>query len=442
MSEPLTPDLLTEAHQASWDERGARIGARYEVSPCPYSAAELESLRDNGFRVGYLPAELATQRARHHLAEIFPGMHSYALGADNVVTNVDDPYGWFDYEAGLDCPYCDTTEAELMARIAAEGRVLLTLNQYIVASQDSRVRTGHVLDERGYWIRSHSRVDGRIASARFDGSAEAPGGPAYRDPVEGSLLVGYDLGADDHGPTHGARTTAARGRRVLSDPPPPRTALGPTPEHAGLPDGLDLDREWQRLTALYVTFGYHTELGLSAEEYLRSLPRLLPQPAAYRGRFDIPLVIETRIPWARQAALAGVRFVARTSDYAPVDDRSRMPEILYSAWYTVWGRRFPEPVSPADARAGLGDGEIGGNVVELVAMAAAHPEISRGGRFFDAIGYQLPYLEAKEDLTYVQELRTPCTYYWRGAPEIGANIHPRAFSLFRPLARGGKVGTA
>lgn len=435
-----TPAAVTALHQALWDERTEGSGTRYIVSPCPYGTTELEALEGGGYRLGYLPPDLATQQGRHGLAVLFPRMASYALHTDNVVTNDANPVGWFEYEADIDCPYCGTTEARLLERVAAAGRTLLTLNQYIVASQDSRRLTGHYLDEGGFWVRTCSRLDGRIATARFDGSAEAPGGAAYRDPVQGSLLVGYDLDAGDHGPTHGARTTSLRHRVLLENAPPPRTALAPVAP-AGLAD-LDPEAERRRLAALFVARGFPAELGLTAEEYVRGLPAMASRPASYAGRLDIPLLVETRIPWTRQAALFGIRYVPRAADYAPVDDRSRMPAAPYSGWFSLWGRRFPHSISPADARAALAADEVGANLCELVTMTAAHPGISSSGRFLDAIGYQLPYLEDKPDITYAQSLRTPGMYHWRGAPEVGANIHPRAFSIFRPLVRGTAITVA
>ncbi|WP_344418104.1 hypothetical protein [Pseudonocardia ailaonensis] len=428
---------MTGLQQALWDERTEGSGVRYVVPLCPFEAVELAELAARGERLGYLPPDLATQQGRHGLANLFPGMASYALHIDNVVTNDDNPAGWFSYEADIDCPFGDTTEAELMTQVAAADRVLLTLNQYVVASQDSRRLTGHYLDERGFWVRTGSRVDGRVATARFDGSAEAPGGAAYRDPVEGSLLVGYDLGAGDHGPTHGARTATRRHRVLVENAPLSRTALAPF-SLARLTD-LDPEAERQRLVALLVARGYPAALGMSAEEYVRGLPTFAARPQSYRGRLDVPLLVETRIPWTRQADLCGIRFVPRAGDYAPVDERSRMPATPYSGWFSLWGGRFPDPISPADARAGLAEDEVGANLCELVAMTAAHPGISGSGRFLDAIGYQLPYLEDKPDITYAQSLRTPGMYHWRGAPEVGANIHPRAFSIFRPLVRGTAV---
>src|SRR4051812_48200991 len=130
-----------------WRRRGDLLGCELMVTACPYTADEIATLHALGCRVGFLPPELSTQSARHLLGHLFPNMSSFSLHPDNVVTNDANPSGWFDYDAGLSCPYLETNEQQLQAAIAADDRELLTLNQYIVASQDSRLFTGRYLDD-------------------------------------------------------------------------------------------------------------------------------------------------------------------------------------------------------------------------------------------------------------------------------------------------------
>ena len=56
-----------------------------------------------------------------------------------------------------------------------------------------------------------------------------------------------------------------------------------------------------------------------------------------------------------------------------------------------------------------------------------------------AIGWVRPTTVTRGLHNHVDEQRFPCSYYWRGKPEIGANLHPTSFSIFRPLVRGGLV---
>ena len=155
-SNPHTPELVTKVYQTIWQARGELIGAVYgvEMTPCPYTQEELKDLEQQRKRVGYLPLQLASQENRHILGKIFPKMGSYSIERNNLVTNDGNPSGWFDYEAGIDAPYLDTDEQQLTERIAEDKRKLLSLNQYIIASQDSKLLTGQYLDEGRTWTRS------------------------------------------------------------------------------------------------------------------------------------------------------------------------------------------------------------------------------------------------------------------------------------------------
>lgn len=193
-----TPELVTQTHQAIWQARGETVGVTYEVTPCPYTREKLADLEANGKRVGYLPAELATQQTRHKLGEIFPRMQSYRVQKGNSVANDKDPSGWFDYEAAIDAPYLDTKEGELMNRIKKDGRVILSLNQYIVAGQDSKLFTGQYPDEaRRTWVRVGSRDKGSILlEAGFQSN--------------GRLDVSLPVRADARSPVLGGRSSGVK----------------------------------------------------------------------------------------------------------------------------------------------------------------------------------------------------------------------------------------
>ena len=189
---PHTPELVTQTHQAIWQTRGT-VEASYDVTPCPYTQEEIAELEANGKRLGFLPPELATQQSRHILGEMFTKMGSHSVQKDNSVTNDENPSGWFDYEASIDTPYLDTNEEQLAEGVTSAGRKLLSLNQYIVAGQDSKLFTGQYLDEVRTWVRLGSRGDGRIVHAGFDG--------------DGYLYVNWRLAADRHDPRLGGRSS-------------------------------------------------------------------------------------------------------------------------------------------------------------------------------------------------------------------------------------------
>ena len=192
-NQPHTPELVTQTHQAIWQVRGELVGATYEVTPCPYTQEQLADLEASGKRVGYLPAELTTQQTRHKLGEMFPKMQSHSVQKDNSVKNDENPSGWFDYEAAIEAPYLDTKEGQLKDAIKKDGRTILSLNQYIVAGQDSKLFTGQYLDEVRTWVRLGSRDGGRIVDARVDRG--------------GDLSVLWGLGAGLHYPDLGGRSS-------------------------------------------------------------------------------------------------------------------------------------------------------------------------------------------------------------------------------------------
>ncbi|GAA1857511.1 hypothetical protein GCM10009836_42150 [Pseudonocardia ailaonensis] len=435
---PTDPDVVTSAFREIWRERAAAAGTVHDVPPCPYTAAELAAVDAAGRRVGYLPAELATQRTRHRLAAIFPLLRSFALFEGNPVTNLDNPSGWFDYDAGTDAPYLGSDEHDLVAAVAAEGRTLASLNQYIVATQDSKLLTGRYLDERVTWSRFAHYIGGRMVCSRVDGP-EPPAADRPEEPNEGSLLVAFDLGPGDRVDYLGGRSVGApsTGRGLVAEAPDPVLRY---PDDLPDPAALDLDGELARQAAGYVALGFHRELGLTEAEYVASLPRFAPQPPEYRGRLDVPLLVETRIPWERQADLAGItRSVGtRTTTFVPIDERHREPAGPYTAWFAWFGQRFPDPVAPDEARAELAADERGGSVLELVAQHVAHPVLNATGRFVDAIGHEtrdITFLKDEEN----QVRRNPDICYWRGKPELGIALHPVAYVNCRPLVRGSAV---
>ena len=162
-----TPDAVTDTFGRIWEARGKLIGVTFDVAQCPLSEKELKEREKRNIRVGILPQALATQEARHLLGEMFPSMRSYAVQEGNPVTNDENPSGYFDYEAAIDAPYTNTKEKQLMEQIAKDGRTILSLNQYIVAGQDSKLFTGKYLDEVSTWVRLGSRGGGRLVDARF-----------------------------------------------------------------------------------------------------------------------------------------------------------------------------------------------------------------------------------------------------------------------------------
>ncbi|TSD40351.1 alpha/beta fold hydrolase [Rhodococcus sp. KBS0724] len=432
------PKGLTRAFRTLWSARGALVKATFTVSDCPFSADDLEQLTVSGRRVGYLPPALAASQSRWRLGEIFPLMRCYSLLKENVVANDESRGGWFDYTVAVDAPYTELDETELATMLEEEASRLLSLNEYIIAGQDHKLFSGQYLDERSTFSRVGSRVDGRMVAVRFDGDEMAVNLGA-EVPVPGSLLVAYDIEPGDKGHVLGARTSSiTEGRSdVVADPG--AVTLTPLKSAYGYPKSMtELDAEWNRLVDIYVRNGFPAELNLSDSEYRQSIPRFSLQPAAFAGRLDVPLIVEPRISWKRQAELSDISLSGTSLriEYTPADSASAEPTAPYCAWMSDWGQRHRSPIAPGEARFSLAEDEAGASMVELVAMILAHPEQHLSGRFFEAIGYVMQHVETFGLAGPGDSGRTPCVFLWRGRPEIGVNLHPIEFSMFRPLVRG------
>jgi hypothetical protein len=157
-----TRELVTQTHRVIWQARGELVGVAYEVTACPFSAKELTQRKEKGIRVGFLPRGLEAQKSRHKLGEMYPGMRSFSVQKGNPITNDKNSGGWFDYEEAIDAPYLDTNEEQLLKKLAKDGRKLLNVNQYVVATQDSILFVGHYLDETRTYTRLSSRKNGHL----------------------------------------------------------------------------------------------------------------------------------------------------------------------------------------------------------------------------------------------------------------------------------------
>jgi hypothetical protein len=416
-AEPLSTDQQTRLHRAIWAERAERLGVPVTVSPCPYDDLWLAELVEQGRAVGYLPHELSSHLTRDRFLLLFPALDSYAVPPVNGFVNTADVWGWFDYESDRDAPLRGLDQPATLAEVAGADRTLLTLDQYIVASHDQHLLSGHHLDDRRSWTRLATTYDGRLVAARFDGD-QPEEGREDEAPSAGALLVGYDVLPTDDGEMLGVRTRSAT---------PPLQALW--------------DDLWTRTIDAYVRAGFPARLGTSPETYVAALPRVPQQPAAYADRFAVPLIVDPRIPWQEQARLLGVRLSRHAQRFSFEEvDPAACPDVPYVGWFNAWHARFPEPISSIDARAQLAEDERGCTPIELLAMAAALPDLVRTARYYEAIGFVVTQ-PVTQDVSNRSPGRCLCLYRWRGAPELGANQHPIPYSMFRPLVRGRDVTT-
>lgn len=410
-----TSELQTRLQREIWSRRSARLGLRIDVPPCPYDDAMVADLMDRGRALAYLPVELSSHRTRDRFSTLFPTMGSYAEPPANGFANVRDTWGWFDYETTTDAPRVDLTEDEVRRELTTAGLTMLTLDQYIVASQDQFLLAGKYLDQRRSWVRLATRYDGRLIAARFDGEAPEEG-REDEPPMPGALLVGYDVAETDNGTMLGVRTSSG---------------------------GASRRAVWQELrygmVRRFLAAGFPAALGMSESAYMAGLPRVPEQPTEYRERLDVPILVEPRIPWRDQADLLGVRVSNHSRRFTfEVVEPDQIPTRPYLGWFNAWNERFDAPVSSVEARSKLAADECGATAAELLAVHTALPDLARTTRYFEAIG-EVKTSPTTTDITNRSAGRCLCLYVWRGGPEVGSNQHPIAYSMFRPLLRGRRV---
>ena len=81
---------------------------------------------------------------------------------------------------------------------------------------------------------------------------------------------------------------------------------------------------------LLCRYGFHKELGLSAQDYAATIPAFSVQPEEYKNRFDGQLVVEGRIPLPRQHQLANIEEwtdAGRIKNITPVPLHHGVPRV-------------------------------------------------------------------------------------------------------------------
>lgn len=171
-TKPHTPELLTKMFKAIWKYREDKLRKNkvdiiLTVQDCPLSQAEIEKLESEGRKISYLPPELSAQSSRHLMAKIWPKMKHLSCAKGNLFENNMERFGWFDYEGRTDFVNSTLTEPELVTLFEQQGRLGMNLNEYIVASQDSKLFTRNYLDQNTWSRLPGTRVKGKMVDACF-----------------------------------------------------------------------------------------------------------------------------------------------------------------------------------------------------------------------------------------------------------------------------------
>lgn len=138
------------------------------------------------------------------------------------------------------------------------------------------------------------------------------------------------------------------------------------------------DKEWQRQVGKLVKLGFHKELGMDEKEYIDSLPKFGPQPENFKGRFDIPVIVDPRIDWKKQSELAGITNIISNSNVRdwPKDSKGyKIPDVPYITWMQD-GRKYLGK-SVDWVRKNLSEDERGGTIYDGLSLAIFHRNILR-----------------------------------------------------------------
>jgi hypothetical protein len=145
---------------------------------------------------------------------------------------------------------------------------------------------------------------------------------------------------------------------------------------------ISLELELKQQAKRYMELGFHRELGLTEQEYLESLPKFFTQPESYKGRFDTPLLVETRIPAARLADLSSFEdpnYYAPGGWYLDLLDwegdpkKFRIPNKPYTTWLNNSEMNLKESVDMI--RANLKEDERMATIFDGIALYTSQPGI-------------------------------------------------------------------
>jgi len=142
---------------------------------------------------------------------------------------------------------------------------------------------------------------------------------------------------------------------------------------------ISLQLEWSRQASKFIELGFHKKLGLSEEQYLATLPKFGSQPEGFKGRFDIPVLVETRVPPRSQLELAGFEaYLEGLEVYDwPGDPKGyKTPGMPYVAWVQDGSKSLNKSVE--EVRRGLAPDERGATLLDGTGLVIAHTELLKG----------------------------------------------------------------
>lgn len=199
---------------------------------------------------------------------------------------------------------------------------------------------------------------------------------------------------------------------------------------------ISLPEEYRR-QALILARLFAARLGLSQEAYIANLPQLPERPTNYSAlRLNIPVLVETRIPWMEAAELSGI-FVTdylkgrsnagEVSDWE--EDKFELPQLPFSAWAQD-GTKFVYR-KPSDVRKELLSKKENrdyraGKILDSIAIWDVRPDIAKT-MFWDLIG------------TRVGSDNVPFLHHWDDGPTLDVGHIDDVDPFYRSLVFGREI---
>lgn len=172
-----------------------------------------------------------------------------------------------------------------------------------------------------------------------------------------------------------------------------------------------LEAEIERQTRLYIVRDFHKRLRMSESRFKDHLMELaVPQPEAFRGRFNIPVIAFGQIPTKEQARLAGINYYLdgiNVSDWEEDPQGYITPKRSYLTWMQDGTANLNR--KPTAVRDTLAVDERGATIQDGIGLYVAHPEVLNS-HYLDLPG------------TSVGSGCIADLVLWDGRPELGSNL--------------------
>lgn len=194
------------------------------------------------------------------------------------------------------------------------------------------------------------------------------------------------------------------------------------PEFVKISPEISLQAEWnkqvEKLAGLFAE-----ELGFKTpKEYIETLPKFELQPKQFKDRFDIPVIVETRVPLKKMLELAGI---TAYFDVNSIKDwkqkQSKTPNIPYTVWLNDGSSNLNKSVDTV--RKSLKSDEREANTREVVSLFLKDPKIL-GKHYLDIPGSK------------VGPVYSPVLDLWGGGPWLRRGWTGSAYPEFGSVVAG------